>query len=452
MKNIFKYMAGVLIAGFAMTACSPEEFTGANGNIPQVSDYADNFKVTVDQATNYAHFEFISVPGITPVWIVDGAYSSAYSFSRYYRKKGTYTVEYKARNKNGMSDGSITQTFEIDKTTMNGFGGFVYESEFNMWTKATISAPIFWYAPGWGQIDDPAYTLKNGEYVVTLPEATSETWQAQMRLETNMASVSTVNYDFSVILTSTIDHPGVLVKLVENGDDGNYFFEQQITLTANEPVAFWKSDMPGIDAAQLNLVFDFGGNAAGTDITIESIVLKDRANDDGTEVPDEEIVPDPTWSEVDSPDNLWYEVPFSISYYYATGDDWSQLPDPTLVVNGTEYSINLPEASSMRWQCQVSLLTAGLELSADENYDFRVTFISSAEIPGATVKLVQDGQDDLYIFESQIDLPANDEAVFKAINKAGKDITDTKLLFDFGGNPANTNVVIKDVILQKHKD
>lgn len=42
-------MAGVLVAGFAMTSCSPEDFTGANGNIPQASDYTDNFKVTVDQ-------------------------------------------------------------------------------------------------------------------------------------------------------------------------------------------------------------------------------------------------------------------------------------------------------------------------------------------------------------------------------------------------------------------
>jgi len=28
MKNIFKYMAGVLIASFAMTACSPEDLRG----------------------------------------------------------------------------------------------------------------------------------------------------------------------------------------------------------------------------------------------------------------------------------------------------------------------------------------------------------------------------------------------------------------------------------------
>lgn len=88
-------MAGVLVAGFAMTSCSPEDFTGANGNIPQASDYTDNFKVTVDQTTNYANFEFTSAPGVSPIWIIDGAYQASYGFSKYYRKKGSYTVECK---------------------------------------------------------------------------------------------------------------------------------------------------------------------------------------------------------------------------------------------------------------------------------------------------------------------------------------------------------------------
>jgi hypothetical protein len=113
MKNIFKYMVGGLVAVFAITACSPEEFSGADGNIPQVSEYADNFKVTVDQETNYATFEFISAPGVSPVWIIDGAYSGGFSFSKYYRKKGSYTVECKVKTVNGFSDGSVTKTFDI---------------------------------------------------------------------------------------------------------------------------------------------------------------------------------------------------------------------------------------------------------------------------------------------------------------------------------------------------
>lgn len=81
MKNIFRYIAGTLFAGLVMTACSPEEFEGADGNIPQVTDFADNFVVTVDQATNYANFEFKSATGVSPVWIIDGeSYSASYSF------------------------------------------------------------------------------------------------------------------------------------------------------------------------------------------------------------------------------------------------------------------------------------------------------------------------------------------------------------------------------------
>lgn len=168
MKNIFKYIAGVLVAGFAMTSCSPEDFTGANGNIPQASDYTDNFKVTVDQTTNYANFEFTSAPGVSPIWIIDGAYQASYGFSKYYRKKGSYTVECKVKNANGISDGSITKTFEIEKTIMNGFGGFVEDSEFNMFKGVTFNVASFYYAPGWGQIADPKYTYQNGAFVVSL--------------------------------------------------------------------------------------------------------------------------------------------------------------------------------------------------------------------------------------------------------------------------------------------
>ena len=76
---------------------------------------------------------------------------------------------------------------------------------------------------------------------------------------------------------------------------------------------------------------------------VESIVLKDHTNDDGTIVPEEETVPEPTWSAVDSEDNLWYGTTFTTTYYYAPG--WSQIADPELKIEGTEYSISFSEAT-----------------------------------------------------------------------------------------------------------
>ena len=75
----------------------------------------------------------------------------------------------------------------------------------------------------------------------------------------------------------------------------SFIYAETIALTANEPVCFWKSDMAGLDIANLKFALDFGGNAENTDIMVESIVLKDHTNDDGTIVPEEETEPEPSW-------------------------------------------------------------------------------------------------------------------------------------------------------------
>ena len=51
MKNIYKYMAGVLFAGLAITACSPETFDGPDqSQVPTVS--GADFDMVVDQSIN----------------------------------------------------------------------------------------------------------------------------------------------------------------------------------------------------------------------------------------------------------------------------------------------------------------------------------------------------------------------------------------------------------------
>lgn len=457
MKNIFKYMAGVLVAGFAMTSCSPEDFTGANGNIPQASDYTDNFKVTVDQTTNYANFEFTSAPGVSPIWIIDGAYQASYGFSKYYRKKGSYTVECKVKNANGISDGSITKTFEIEKTIMNGFGGFVEDSEFNMFKGVTFNVASFYYAPGWGQIADPKYTYQNGAFVVSLPEATTDQWQAQMHVELDKVVALSVDktYDFSVIITSTTKHPGVTVKVQQKGDDNTFINMQRVALDANEPKCIWFSNVPGVNITDLKFALDFGGNEANTDITLESFVLKDHANDDGTEIPEVQE-PEPSWVKVDSEDNLWNEETFTNTFFYAN-PDWSASPNPDLVVDGNAYTLTFPDATEAQWQNQFSFVT---DLSADTEtaYDFCVTLNPSTDLKGVTVKLVQTDEpdvkhDDNFFFAEQTDLLGNEDNKFWVANKkAPKDMHAISLVLDFGGNPADTKVTIKDIIFQTHRD
>lgn len=458
MKKILNMAGAAALAVMALAACSPESFDGMDkAGLPLVANYEKNVHVDVDQATNTATFSFDAVDGVTPLWIIDGKqYSSNYKESKYYRKAGDYSVDFQVKNANGISDGKITKTFHIDKTVINGFGGFVEDSEFNMWKTATVADPTFYYAPGWSQVADPQYTKSGRDYSVTLPSATSERWQAQMMLNTNISTSSDKSYDFSVILTSQKGHPGVMVKLVDPTDANKFYFAEATSLEAGEPKCFYMSAMPGLDISNLQLVLDFGGNAENDVVNVESIVLKDHANDDGTVVPNKPTEQEPVWVALNSPDNLWHGAKFETGFYYAPG--WSQIADPKMSVDGDVYSFSLPQATTDQWQAQV-LFKTNIATDADTPYDFCITLNASNDVKGATVKLVQSDEgdtkhDDNYYFVKQADLAAGaDTKVWvsnvKPLKGAMQAVT---LVLDFGGNPAKTDVTVSKIIMQKHRN
>jgi preprotein translocase subunit SecB len=284
---------------------------------------------------------------------------------------------------------------------------------------------------------------------VKLPQATSDTWQAQMHIASDISTQAGTNYDFSVVLNSSTDHPHVMVKLVSTTDDGVYYCADAVKLKAFEDYVYYFSDVPGQDIAALKLVLDFGGNAAGTVVTASNIVLKRHADDDGTVLPSAEPEAAVSWVDENSVDNMWHGVTFSTFFYYAPG--WSQIADPGFDVDGSKYTITLPSATSDQWQAQVHLNT-DLTTSSAENYDFRITLNSTKDIKGATVKLVQDGKDDLYYFAERINLTAYDDITYKCVNMPGIDMTKVKLVLDFGGNPADAVVTASGIILQKHRE
>src|SRR5690606_22147362 len=111
----------------------------------------------------------------------------------------TYTVEVKIANSNGISDGSIMKTFVVEKTLLNeNPGGYDANNDCNLWKTATFTNE-FWYAPGWNQIDNPAFTADDNLYTILLPVATTDTWQAQAKFLTSMSTSAENNYDFSAV-------------------------------------------------------------------------------------------------------------------------------------------------------------------------------------------------------------------------------------------------------------
>ena len=338
------------------------------------------------------------------------------------------------------------------------FNGFNYNHEANLWKPVDAEGAhsySFFYAPGWTQIADPEVSCAGGKYTFSLPSATSEQWQAQCFIipTTDLPLSAATNYDFSCILNSSTDIKKVTLKLTDTANDGNFLFTENVNLTAFEDYVFYLSDLPGIDAAAVKMVFDFGGNPDNTEVSVSNIVLKDHAIDDGTVLPSvpEEPVAGPEEYKYDSEANLWKAADgaHSCTFFYAPS--WNQLPDPELANNGNEYLLKLPSATFAQWQAQFHIIPdSPVALESSKSYDFSVVLNSTTDIRAVTLKLTENGNDDNFLFTENVNLTAFEDYIFDLSDLPGIDAAAVKMVFDFGGNPDNTEVTIKRIVLKDH--
>ena len=338
------------------------------------------------------------------------------------------------------------------------FNGFNYNHEANLWKPVDAEGAhsySFFYAPGWTQIADPEVSCAGGKYTFSLPSATSEQWQAQCFIipTTDLPLSAATNYDFSCILNSSTDIKKVTLKLTDTTNDGNFLFTENVNLTAFEDYVFYLSDLPGIDAAAVKMVFDFGGNPDNTEVSVSNIVLKDHAIDDGTVLPSvpEDPVAGPEEYKYDSEANLWKAADAAHSYSFFYAPSWSQLPDPEVENNGNEYLLKLPSATFAQWQAQFHIIPDNpVALESSKSYDFSVVLNSTTDIRAVTLKLTENGNDDNFLFTENVNLTAFEDYIFDLSDLPGIDAAAVKMVFDFGGNPDNTEVTIKRIVLKDH--
>ena len=338
------------------------------------------------------------------------------------------------------------------------FNGFNYNHEANLWKPVDAEGAhsySFFYAPGWTQIADPEVSCAGGKYTFSLPSATSEQWQAQCFIipTTDLPLSAATNYDFSCILNSSTDIKKVTLKLTDTANDGNFLFTENVNLTAFEDYVFYLSDLPGIDAAAVKMVFDFGGNPDNTEVSVSNIVLKDHAIDDGTVLPSvpEDPVAGPEEYKYDSEANLWKAADAAHSYSFFYAPSWSQLPNPEVENNGNEYLLKLPSATFAQWQAQFFIIPDNpVALESSKSYDFSVVLNSTTDIRAVTLKLTDVSSDDNFLFTENVNLSAFEDYIFDLSDLPGIDAAAVKMVFDFGGNPDNTEVTIKRIVLKDH--
>lgn len=345
------------------------------------------------------------------------------------------------------------------------FKGFKYDSEFNLWKSANVSIKSTYFATGndWAAIDAPEIELSNEMLKFKAPDNLGTTqWQGQIHIDTDITMEAAKTYDFSIFVNAPVDNVVTVKPHKADGDDAdNVFLTAEQANFKADGSCFYVTDVAGWDGG-LVLTLDFAGNA-GVDFEITNIVVKDHANDDGTVLPAEPEAPKCSWVDVNSEDNLWKGLTFTLMedvkpymacgyFTWTSGSDWAgAVAEPEATIGDNNYTFHYTEAPGPdQWMAQVKL-SSDIVLAADQAYDIRVTLIADNDVPNATVKVV-DNSDDKFYTDARHNLAADEEVVVEYPNLTGTEINTLMFAFDFGGTPAGTTVTIKDIIVQTHRD
>ena len=443
-----------------MTACSPEDFSGADPNgVPTVS--GTDFQMTVDQETNQMIATYTPAPGTYPIWIMNGTqYSTLQEVGYQNPEAGDYTIELKLGNRNGFSQGTVSKTFTFNETKVDYSADFrrITGKEWRIANKevahmgcgpAGTAGTEWWSAQpndkkDFGVYDDritfTADTRKGGTYSYSAG-ADGKTY-----VNTGTTKWGSEPADFDAVIGDQTTTWSFEVYEWQDAE-GNVSKQTYIQLAANTAFPYISSDaqyenpkfrIETLTATKMVLVYD----APDRSIAWRFIL---------TSAADERLVEEQGF-DANSDFNLWKGVTPDATFYFAP--NWS--PDRTAEMQatytdkGNDYSVTVPDAAFDRWQAQMHLHTTGVETSAANHYDFSCIFVADADIDGVTVKVTNEADNEAIIDVDNISLKAGKEYVFWKSDVEGKDLSPVKIVFDFGHATGATNINVSNIVLKDH--
>ena len=442
----------LLAIGFA--ACTPESFYGADpSDIPTVSGI--DFNLSVDQETNQMIANYTPQPGTYPVWILDGtSYSTLQEVGYTNTEAGTHTIELRLGNRNGISQTGIKKEYTFNESKIDYTNDFrrITEKEWRFDNKEVAHlacGPAGTAGNGWwsaqpdekkdfGMYDDRITFTADNRKGGTFNYNAGEDGLTYVNTGTTKWGHQDADWDAAIgNQTSTWSF-----EIYDWEDaDGNVSKQTYIQLAPNTLFPYISSD-----AQYENPRFRI------ETLTAKKMVLIYETPDRGIAwrfiFTSEEGEKEFSGFDPNSEFNMWKNVEYNMFFWYAPG--WNQIADPSFQANGNDYTIFLPEATTDQWQAQMAFKTTNISTSADHNYDFSCILNSDKDLNGVTVKLVMDGDDNVFYFTDRIDLKANQDYIFWKSDMPGIDMERVNLFFDFGGCQAGTTVNISNIVLKDH--
>ena len=460
MKKLLTYTA---FAAMMLTACAPDEHDDINvAARPSASDISVDYKML---DSNKVQFNLLNT-GCNPVWYFDDkSQSTINGFIKQFPVAGTYTVEIKMYNRNGLCDGSIVKEFTFTETFLNFDAEIAKLTDGNdkTWQFArnkdghlgcgeSADNPTGWWKgtpdtkAGTGLYDDKFTFASDGTYTYN-PGDDGLTY---INIGTSVFGKGAGSDDYDV---PTQEQKGTW-KFEYRGSDLYLVLSPKILLGYLAADAEYEKPefiVKQISSKEVTLVWSC------PEISWQYIL-----SPEGSAAEPEEK---PVWTY--NPDgDLTKGLTFETTTYYAHGDSWEGLSTNVLTDKGNGiWQYTLPDASDMQWQAQLAYISQ-LEISAGKKYDYHVKFLSTTDISGVTVKVTDVATDGISPIVKNINLEAGVEYEFIVNGVEGQDITiqdklddngnvtahgGVKFVFDFGGNPANTDITISEIILQESK-
>ena len=456
---MFKYATGVLFAALAITACSPDEFDGADPNgLPTVSgiDYA----ISVDQETNQM-IASITPPAATyPVWILDGTqYSTLEEVGYQNPEAGTHTVELRLGNRNGISQAGVKKEYTFNETKIDYTSDFrkITGKEWRFANKevahlacgpAGTAATEWWSAQpddkkAFGMYDDRiSFTADNRKGGTFTYDAGPD---GLTYVNTGTTKWGSESADFDAAIGNQTSTWSFEVYDWEDAD-GQVTSQTYIQLAPNTAFPYISSD-----AQYENPRFRI------ETLTAKKLVLIYETPDRGIAwrfiFTSEEGEKEFTGFDANSDYNMWKGITPVMSFYYNPDPGWGNeqtgLFESLFEMGNNDYNVTIPQQCYSEWQAQVHFHT-NLVTSAANHYDLSAILSSDRDIEGVVLKLTNEDDSEAIIDAHDINLKAGEDYIFWVSDVPGKDLNPVKLVFDFGHATGETHVNISNIVLKDH--
>lgn len=483
--KIFKNIAFVLAAGFGLASCTPSYPELSPERIPMASDL--DVVIEVNQETNYVTFS-VTNKEVIPVWIfgsekIDGKASSKYAYTTNelclrFREIGEHTVEVKAMNANGLSDGSVVKTFTIENEYRDPFDPSPYikvlsggSSQTWQWNNTVAghmgcgpsgSDGLEWWSAGpndkkdWSLYDDRLTFDMEGKYTYDPTDGmvyvhNSSNYKPEYMTEAGvdyMAPMEKYTCEYEIV--NSWNDAGIeeVYLVLPEGKNLSYipnptgFKEPRFRFLETKPASIKKCMKLVIDTPTEN---GGGGIAWHYEFVPEGSVTNEDDKPQG-----------PTWDPKDA-SNLYLQASKSQFKVWFADNNWTPITESldalSYTATETGFSIVLPEGAlgSNQWQGQFHILNSGIAVDPAKVYDVYCIVSPSCDLPAVTFKVCESGNDgnSLALIE-RVPAKAYEETVIKAVALAGITASSVDIVFDLPGGVSGASVEIKDIIIREH--